>query len=157
MKITILSFMFIALASQTPVQAEDSKYQAELRQARERLQPLEIERADYRKITQEERRPKLAPAQEAERYRLLGQLLNDDPVWAVAQQIQADLSALVAVIPRPLADAAIVDDLKDLLAITSGLEDRATTQAQAEEFATALRQFLARRDVTGARAWARAQ
>ena len=47
--------------------------------------------------------------------------------------------------------------LKDLLAYVSAFEERATTRAQAEQFATALRQFVVRRDVAGASTWAKSQ
>ena len=83
--------------------------------------------------------------------------MTDDPVWALAQQIQADITALVAVHPQTPADAAIIESLKDLLALTSGFMERAATREQAEQFATALRQFVLRRDIAGASAWAKTQ
>jgi len=49
---------------------------------------------------------------------------------------------------------ALIETLKNLLAVVSGLDDRASTRAQAEEHATLLRQFVARRDYDGAVRWA---
>ena len=150
MKQAALSFLFVALALR--LQADDSPYQTGLRDVHERFRVLEVERNDYRKP-----KPELAPAKEEERQRLLGQLLTDDPVWTLAEEIQADIAALTAIRTRTPDDDAILDSLKDLLAIASSLEERATTHDQAKAFATALRQFVARRDAAGASAWARAQ
>src|SRR5688572_24116759 len=104
MKQAILFFLFFSLLPQAP--AEDSPFLAALKVTHERFRILETERSDYRKP-----KPGLPPAQEEERLRLLGQLLTDDPVWALAQQIQADISALVAVRPQTPADAAIIESL----------------------------------------------
>ncbi|MHA3775426.1 hypothetical protein ACXR0O_28230 [Verrucomicrobiota bacterium sgz303538] len=94
------------------------------------------------------------PAEQEEEYlRLVGQLLIYDPVWALTEQIQADIDALLAVRSRTPADKAALEDLKDFLAITSGIEP-AATRKEAEEITTTLRQFLARRDGRGALAWA---
>jgi hypothetical protein len=150
MKQTGLYLVFAALAAQ--VRADDSTYRTAMNLAHERLRILNVERNDYRK-----REPGLPPEQETERLRLLGQLQTDDPIWALGQQIQADITALADARSQTAADAAIIENLKDLLAITSSFEDRATTRAQAEAFATALRQFVARRDVAGAGTWAKSQ
>ena len=99
----------------------------------------------------------MPPAKEEEYLRLLGKLLTDDPVWALARQIQADIDALSALPARTPADGAIMVSLKDLLAYVSGFLQRATTRAQAEQFATALRQFVVHRDVAGASTWADSQ
>lgn len=150
MKRSILLFLLLALASH--MQAEDSAYRAGLNAAHERLRDLEIERCDYRKTT-----TGLPTAKEEERLRLLGQVLDDDPVWVLLNQIQADISALVAIRQRTTTDDALVESLKDFLVIVSGFGERATTRPQAEMFATTLRQFIARRDVTGASTWAKSQ
>ena len=150
MKRAVLSFLFVALLLQA--HADDSPYRISLTSSHERYRVLNAERNDYRKP-----KPGLPPAQEDERLRLLGQLLTEDPVWALQQQLQADIDALLAVHPQTPADAAILSSLKDLLAITSLVEDRPTTRAQAEQFAIALRQFIARRDVDGAHNWAKVQ
>jgi hypothetical protein len=150
MKRTILFFLFFSFL---PLAwAEDSPYLAALKATHERFRILDAERNDYRRL-----KPELPPAKEEERLRLLGQLLTDDPVWELSQQIQADITALVAVRPQTPADVAIIESLKDLLACVAGFDERATTRAQAEQFATALRQFVALRDVAGASAWAKLQ
>lgn len=150
MKSAILSLLFTALLVQAS--AEDSTYRATLESAHERYHVLDAERNDYRKP-----KPGLPAAQEEEYLRLLGQLSIDDPVWVITQQMQADIHALVAVRSRTPAESTVLEDLKDLLAITSGVEKRATTRQEAETLATSLRQFIARRDVAGARTWARSQ
>ena len=148
MKRALFSFLFLALAAR--LSADEPTYRASLDSMHERFRTLEVERNDYRKV-----KPGLPPDREAERLRLLGQLVNDDPVWALAEQIQADLTALAAVRPQTPADLAIMENLKDFLAITIGCEERATTYAQAQDIANLLRQFIARRDVNGASTWAR--
>jgi hypothetical protein len=99
----------------------------------------------------------LPQAQEEERFRVLGQLLTEDPVWALARQIEADISAIVALPKKTPADTAVLEDLKDFLAVSSGIADRANTQAEAEGYAMTLRQFFVRRDASGAVAWAKSQ
>ena len=150
MKQTLLAFLLVVLLPQ--VQADESAYLGALKVAHERFRVLESERNDYRKA-----RTGLPPAQEAERLHLLGQLLTDDPLWALSQQIQADISALSALPALTPADGALMETLKDLLVYVSGFEERATTLAQAEQFASMLRQFVVRRDAAGARKWARSQ
>jgi hypothetical protein len=147
---------FFALLSSLSLAAHavehHSEYRADLEATRERLRVLDIERNDYRL-----EEPALAPAQEEERLRLLGKLLEEDPVWSISQQLQADISALITQAVQTPEERALHDDLKDLLAIAMGVEGRARTRKQAEADATVLRQFIARRDVAGAGAWARSQ
>jgi hypothetical protein len=146
---------FLALFSLVVVShalEDDSKYRADLDATRERLQTLEVERNDYRKLE-----PQLAPTQEAERLRLIGKLLEEDPVWSISQQLQADISALVKKRDETPQERALHEDLKDLLAITVGVQERTSTREQAEAYAILLRQYIARRDVAGASAWARSQ
>ena len=150
MKRAFLIFVFSSLVLHAG--GDEPTYLPGLKATHERLRVLEAERHDYRKP-----KPGLPPAEEEERLRLLGQLLTDDPVWILAQQIQADISALVALRPQSPADVATIDALKELLAITAGFEERATTRAQAEQFAVSLRQFVARRNAAGAKAWATSQ
>lgn len=150
MKPTILTSILVAFVLQA--HAEELPYQTALNAARERLNTLNAEMHDYRKV-----KPELPPAQQEERLRLLGQLVADDPIWILSEQLQADISALAAIRSRTPADDATLDSLKDLLAITGGLQDRATSQKQAQQLATALRQFIARRDATGASTWAKSQ
>jgi len=150
MKRTLLSLLFVTLLPQ--VEAADPPYLASLKVTRERFGFLEAHRNDYRKP-----KPELPPTQEEERLRLLGQLLTDDPIWALQNQVQADIDALAVLRPRTPADDTILEALKDILAITGGFDERATTRTEAEKFATALRQFAARRDAVGASAWAKSQ
>ncbi len=140
--------MFVALLLQA--HAVESPYRAALKTAHERYRQLDAERNDYRKTE-----PGLPAEKEAEYHRVLGQLLIDDPVWALTEQIQADIDALVTMRSRTPADTAVLEDLKDFLAIMSGLQERATTRKEAEQIATTLRQFIARRDAAGALAWAK--
>src|SRR4051794_1759059 len=97
MKPAILFFLFISLFSQA--WAEDSAYLTALKAAHERFRILDIQRNDYRKL-----KPELPAAEEEERFRLLGQLLTDDPVWALAQQVDADITTLAAVSAKTPAD-----------------------------------------------------
>lgn len=146
MKHTLLFVVFVTLFLQA--RAEDTQYRATLKSAHERYHVLDAERNDYRKA-----KPGLPADQEDEYRRVVGQLLLEDPVWALTQQIQADIDALLALRSRTPADNAALENLKDFLAIISGLKP-ATTRKEAEQFATTLRQFIARRDAAGALAWA---
>lgn len=86
---------------------------------------------------------------------LHGQLLRDDPIWVLSKQIDADIEALKALPNKTDSDAALIDTLKNLLALVDAHYDEATTRAQADEYARAMRQFVARRDYEGAKAWSK--
>jgi len=148
MKPIILSLLLF-----TPVLrafAADFAYQNTLRTVHDRFAYLEMLNSDYRKP-----QPRLSPEQEQELFRLHGQLLRDDPIWVLQRQIDADIQALKAVPTKTDSDAALIDTLKNLLAFVSGHDDKATTHAQAVEYARAMRQFVARRDLEGAKAWSK--
>lgn len=130
--------------------ASDSTYRETLRKVHDRFSYLEMVGSDYRKT-----QPILSPEQEQERLRLQGQLLRDDPIWVLQKQIDADIEALKALPDKTGSDAALIDTLKNLLAFVSAHDDKATTRAQAEEYAKAMRQFVARRDYEGAKAWSK--
>ena len=149
MKPTILCLFLLLTVSH--LRAGDSSYRENLLKLRDRCSELETEASDYRKPE-----PKLSPEKEEEMFRLHGQLLREDPVGMLQDQIYADIRALDAVRTKTSADAALIDTLKDLLASVSGVADQAATRAQAEEHATTLRQFVARRDVAGIRVWSEA-
>lgn len=132
--------------------ASDFTYQDTLRAAHDRFAYLETLRSDYRKS-----QPILSPEQEQERLRLHGQLLRDDPIWVLYEQINADIQALKAVQTKTDSDAALIDTLRNLLAYVNAHDDKATTRAQADEYARAMRQFVARRDYEGIMAWSKIQ
>jgi hypothetical protein len=96
----------------------------------------------------------LSPAEDKERQCLLGQLIEQNPVWALTNEIVADAQALKQGKPE---ERAAANKLLELAAITGGFQLRATTLAEAESFASILREFVVRRDVEGAREWAKAQ
>lgn len=146
----ILVLLFIACASRTF--ADDTDYQRALRAAHARLEAFNARRYDPRKS-----KPQLTATEEQERLRLLGQLITDDPVWALAQQVTDDFATLMSGGAKTPADQATAESLKTLLLIATSFQERATTRAEAEVFATILRQFVVRRDVVGATAWAKAQ
>jgi len=98
----------------------------------------------------------LSTSEEKERLCLLGQLIDQDPVLALTRDIIADAQALEEGPDKPEVHAA-VEKLRQLALITTGFEGRATTLAEAKSFANVLRKFVVRRDVEGARAWAKAQ
>jgi hypothetical protein len=148
MKLVFLCFVLAGLALRAS--AQESAYQAALKPIRTRVHLLEAERDDYRKV-----KPGLSPAQEEEYLRLIGRLFVDDPIWVILQELQADIHALGELPQRTSADGRTLEKLKDLLAMTSGFEERAIDRKQAEEFATTLRQFIARRDGDGAHEWSK--
>jgi hypothetical protein len=146
MKPIILSLLLLIPGSR--VFASDSTYQDTLRAVHDRFAYLEMLRSDYRKSE-----PRLSPEQEQEWLRLHGQLLRDDPVWVLYRQISADIEALKAAPTKTDSDAALIDTLKNLVAFVNEHDEKATTRAQADEYARAMRQFVARRDYEGAKAW----
>jgi hypothetical protein len=115
----------------------------------------EVAAVRNRYLTLENRRGSLSDAEEKERVCLLGQLIDHDPVFAVTREIIAEAQALQQ--GTSPTDRATAEKLVQLAAITTGFENRATTLAEAKSFASVLRGFVARRDVEGARAWAKAQ
>jgi hypothetical protein len=150
MKPTILSLLWIIFALN--VCAKEPTYREALQALHDRFAKLEMERHDYRKPE-----PRLTAEEEQERVRLHGQLLRDDPVWVLIEQMLADIRALEELRTKTEADSVLIETLKDLLAGVAGFSDRATSRAQAEEDARALRQFVVRRDVEGLRAWSKSQ
>jgi hypothetical protein len=134
------------------VSAADSSYRETLTAVHDRFARLEMEANDYRKA-----QPILSPDQEQEFLRLHGQLLRDDPVWALLRQLYDDIKAVDAIPEKTSADKALLETLKNLLATVSSHAETATTRKQAEEYALALRQFVARRDFEGAKAWSQAR
>jgi hypothetical protein len=130
--------------------AADSTYQDKLRAAHDRFSYLEMVNSDYRKS-----QPRLSPEQEEEMLRLHGQLLRDDPIWALHRQLSADIEALKAIPAKTDSDVALIDTLKNLLAVVDADDGKVTTRAQADEFARTMRQFVARRDYEGAKAWSK--
>ena len=98
----------------------------------------------------------LSPAEEKERQCLLGQLIDQDPVFALTREILAEAQALELGSNKP-EERATQEKLLALAEITTQFEGRATTLPEAKSFANTLRKFVARRDVDGARAWAKAQ
>ena len=115
----------------------------------------QVAAARNRYLTLENRRASLSGAEERERQCLLGQLTDQDPVFIVTREAVAEAQALQQ--GSSPADRATAEKLLQLAAITTGFENRATTLAEAQSFASVLRGFVARRDVEGARAWAKAQ
>lgn len=150
MRITLPVFIYAVLF--LAAHAEDSPYRQTIQSVRDRFRALDVERRDYRKP-----KPSLPPDKEQERLRLLGQLVSDDPVWVLSQQLQADIDVLVARKPQTETDAKICDSLKDLLAIVTSYEERATTPEKARLFADTMRHFTAIRDAEAAHAWAKSQ
>jgi hypothetical protein len=137
---------FLLVASPWAALADDSSYHAEITDIRRRYLALE-----NRKVMGSS----LSPAEEKERLCLLGQLIDQDPVSALTRDIVADVHALEGS-GKP-EEHATAEKLVELSAITTGFEGRATTLAEAKSFASILRKFVVRRDVEGAKAWAKAQ
>jgi hypothetical protein len=148
MKPTIL--LLLLLATVPDGLAQDAGYRANLQSLHDRFAALEMVRHDYLKP-----QPRLSPEQEQERLRLHGQLVRDDPVWVLYEQLDADIKALEAARTKTDSDTGLINTLKNLLATVTGVLDQPTTRAQADEYATALRQFVARRDEAGATAWSK--
>jgi hypothetical protein len=138
--------LVIALALLVPCQpalSGEPAFQAQVAAARNRY------------LTLENRRASLSGAEEEERLCLLGQLTDHDPVFAVTREVIAEAQALQQ--GSSPTDRATAEKLVELAAITTGFENRATTLAEAQSFASVLQGFVARRDVDGAKAWAKAQ
>jgi hypothetical protein len=144
---TKLIILALYLAASFAV-AADIDYRAALKRAHDRLNYLETERRDYRKP-----RPELPQDLERERLQLIGQLTEDDPLWVLSRDLEADIDAFAVAPDRTPADTATLDQLKDLLAIIAGVVDVPTSRDQATRFSAALRTFILRRDVSGAIAW----
>jgi hypothetical protein len=120
---------------------------------------IEIAAAPNRYLALENRKAlgsNLSAAEEKERQCLLGQLIDQDPVLALTREIVAEAQALQLGSDTP-EERATIEKLTKLWQIATQFEDRATTLAEAKSFANTLRKFVARRDVDGARAWAKAQ
>ena len=149
MKPAILFLFLLAIVPNAG--AQDSNYRQNLQKMQDRCSQLEMEANDYRKPDL-----RLTPEKERELFCLQGQLRREDPVGALRDEIHADIRVLDALPTKTAADTALIETLKNFLADVSGAADLATTRAQAEEHATAMRQFVTRRDVAGLKAWTEA-
>jgi hypothetical protein len=144
-KFTVLLFVF--LLDITRSFAGEPSFRAEIAAVRNRYLALGNRKAIGRS---------LSAAEEKERLCLLGQLIDQDPVTALTRDIIADIHALEEGSGKPEEHAA-VEKLTELAQITTGFEGRATTLGEAKSFANVLRKFVVRRDVEGAKAWAKVQ
>jgi hypothetical protein len=142
----------VIIVSLSQVQAGEFDYRTKVDSTRERFESLDLAFNDYRKNQRG-----LPPQEEEERLRLFGRLLNEDPVWGVALQLRADIDAITSISPQAPADRELLERLKDLLAITCEMDGRAHSRQEAETYAKSLRQFIARRDVDGARLWVKSR
>jgi hypothetical protein len=97
----------------------------------------------------------LSASEEEERQCILGKLTDQDPVTALTRELIAEHSVLKD--SKKPEERAVADKLLSLMQITTSFEGRATTLSEAKSFASILGQFVARRDVEGAKAWANAQ
>jgi hypothetical protein len=138
----LLIFCSLAAAS------DEVSYRATIDAAHRRLGELDKKRG---------RDHALPPAEETERYALIGRLMTEDPVWALHVDMIAEMAALGSGKPLTPEEATEMEDLRELWGITGEFVQRATTLPEAKAFASILRQFIVRRDVDGARAWAKAQ
>jgi hypothetical protein len=145
-KLTVVALLLVAYAS--AALADEPSYRATIDAAHRRLNDLN------RKLMREHGLP---PNEETERFALIGRLTTEDPVWALSRQIPADISALGSGRTPTAEEATEITDLHELQAIVDEFSRRATTLSEARAFASILRQFVVRRDVDGAKAWARAQ
>jgi|ERR1043166_3013603 hypothetical protein len=98
----------------------------------------------------------LSPAEEKERQCLLGQLIDQDPVSELTREVTAEFLTFER-LSEKADERATAEKLLQLVQITTAFEGRAESLGEARSIASALRKFLARRDVEGARAWAKAQ
>ena len=144
MKLTVLFFVF--LLDITRSFADEPTFRAEIAAVRNRYHTL-----GYRKAVG----GSLSAAEEKERQCLLGQLIDQDPVTALTRDIVADIEAINGS-GKP-EERAAVEKLRELAYITTTFEGRATELGEAKSFANTLRKFVVRRDVEGAKAWAKAQ
>jgi len=97
----------------------------------------------------------LSAAEEKERQCLLGQLIDQDPLYALTREIVHEAQALQLGSGKPEEDA-MAKKLFEFTQITTQFEFLATTLPEAQSFSLVLRRFVAHRDLDGARAWAKA-
>ena len=130
-----------------PAQGDEPSYQADVHATLGRYLALENRKQTGRT---------LPPAEEEERRCLLGRLIDQDPLWALNRELTAEALALQQATVKPQEQAQI-QKLFEFVQITMEFEHRATTLAEAKSFAQLLRQFIARQDLEGAKAWLKAQ
>src|SRR4051794_40353205 len=121
MKLTVLFIAILTLSASLKARASD--YRSALEVVHEQFYALEIERYDYRKPI-----PHLSPLKEEERFKLLGRLLSEDPVWSLTRELQADIDTLVSTGQNTQEERNLLEKLKDLLAISSSFLARSETR-----------------------------
>ena len=126
--------------------ADDSSFHDKINDVRRRYLELENRKSQG---------GELSASEEKERQCLLGQMIDEDPVTALYRQTVAEWQAFGGS-SKP-EDRAIAEKLLGLVQITLHFQGRATTLPEAKSIATILGQYVARRDLEGARAWAKAQ
>jgi hypothetical protein len=139
-------FAIVLVACTSLVLCDEPSYREKIHAVHQKLSDLEAKNL---------RNNGLSPAEQKERFTLVGELTDEDPVWALYHNMIEDLQALGS--GRTPEEAAEVTDLRELLPIVAEFSQRATTLPEARAFASILRQFVVRRDVDGAKAWAKAQ
>jgi hypothetical protein len=144
MKLTVL--FFVLLLDITRSFAGEPSFRAEIAAVRNRYVILQ---------NRKNMGGSLSAAEEKERQCLLGQLIDQDPVTALTRDIVADIQVL-ELGSHKAEERALVEKLEELVYITTGFEGRASELGEARSFANTLRKFVVRRDVEGARAWAKA-
>jgi|GEM_PF-5605932 len=85
-----------------------------------------------------------------------GRRQADDPLTLLTEEVAAEVMTLALRKPRTPAEEGLMDDLKDFLAMMSGMAARPHTRKESDSMAAALKQFLLHRDIKGALAWMRA-
>ena len=138
--------VLLPVASLWRALCDERSYHAEITAARSRYLSLENRKAMG---------GSLSAAEEKERQCLLGQLIDQDPLFVLTREI-AKAQAL-ELGSDTSEERATIERLTVLWQIATQFESSATTLPEAKAFANTLRKFVARRDVDGARAWANAQ
>jgi len=114
---------------------------------RQNLAALELERNDYRKPNRE-----LTPEKEEDRQKIIGWLITNDPVWAIQQEVIAQLTGLALIQTATEVRMDEIDWRKEVLAKLKdikSLDTSSITEKQAGE----LRALIVLKDKSGLDSW----
>ena len=144
-----LLFLLLCFGPFLPLRgSEDTPYQTTLRKIEDRHMALEAER--YHPANKAKTLP---PADEKELQQLTGQLMELHPLWVLFNQLAADIRVLAVQKTLEAKDTALLEDLKNFLALSAVMQGRANNLEEAQEHADMLRRFIVRRDFQGMKKW----
>lgn len=135
----LLSFGFATLCL-----AEERNYQEQILDLQDKFIRLDLEKHDM-----QESHRKLPPEQENERHRLMGALLELDPMNVLMKQLEDEILALISLEEMSETDLILLEQRKQFLALTASLTSQCESLDEAHDLVKRIRVLMLRGDIKG--------